>query len=254
MRYFVLILIVFNFVITNAQNLKLTYEARQEIEWTAEQKESFLKNFHDKVEGERQMRQNTHSEPVIYELFYIENSDYTLQKFIPKINNDQDETAAQITIAPSGFGDLFKRQNDGSYYQKFNVYGKKVLVKDSLIYLNSDVLVPSTEIMGYTTYVAETETNLGKVKFWIIKDLPSFLGPWKFASKQGLIAKIEIQHQYFDGKILFDLIQIEHPKKLKMDNFPNTKDAVEPEVVSQMYKEANKKMNEMHNDSSIVED
>ena len=254
MKQLIPIFFVLFAVQSQAQHLKLTYQAWQEIEWSAEQKEKFLEAFHDKVEGERQMRQNTHSEPVIYELYADENTDYTLQKFIPKIRNDQDEDAAQITVAPSGFGDLFKRRKDDFVYQKFNVYSKKVLSKDSLIYLNSGQLKLSDDILGHRSFVDEIETKMGKVKYWIIKDLTAHVGPWKFASDQGLIAKLEIQHQYFDGKIFFDLIEIESLKKLKINDFPNTKNAVEPDVVNQMYEEANKKMNEMHNDSSIVEE
>ena len=159
-----------------------------------------------------------------------------------------------ITVAPSGFGNLFKKKSEHFYLQQFNVYGKEAIVKENIISLSSDQTESTNTALGYVTELMSITDSTGSYKVWFTSELPHTYGPGEFEVKYGFILKMEIQPNDQSGTIFYEAKKIEVPKKLKLDKYPSVKNTITSDELNQMYEKANRIRNEMNENSSISDE
>lgn len=189
MRYLLIILLSTSSIFLLGQKVKLKYEVIQNIKFTKEGKNNF--NNLDRERRKKFLEQNQNPEPSNY-YNYISN-DFSVLKYLSKIDNSQENSNSNVKIAPFGFGYSFRIPNEANVIINIKSLGENVFAK----YPSNKIIWNSTKkdsiILNYKVKLVEGVDSLNqtKVKAWVTKDLPRNRGIFDLNYPDGYVLAFE---------------------------------------------------------------
>lgn len=241
-KYTVFIIALFCLFL-NAQDLEITYLAVVRKTLPDEIRKEFIND------GLRdQLKQNEEPDPAEYKMWISgKESSFT---YVEKINNNQDQNAAVIKVAPAGFGTTYKNLSDSTQRKDFNVYGKKYFSLDKLKRQEWKITKEKKDILGFEVRKATAEDSTAVYTVWYAPKLAISNGPEIYSGLPGLILELEIRTDY--GDILevkrYTATEIEvKNKELKTPPLSKKGKRMSLKEYQEFHKEQDQRFHEMYN-------
>lgn len=244
-KYTVFIIALFCLFL-NAQDLEITYLAVVRKTLPDEIRKEFIND------GLRdQLKQNEEPDPAEYKMWISgKESSFT---YVEKINNNQDQNAAVIKVAPAGFGTTYKNLSDSTLRKDFNVYGKKYFSLDKLERQEWKITKEKKDILGFEVRKATAEDSTAVYTVWYAPKLAISNGPSDYWGVPGLILEAEKSSKtmVYHERFLAESIR-QSDKKLKIIK-PDQGTQIKAEEIDGIFQEANDKRNQMWNEQDAVD-
>lgn len=262
-KLFYLVLVLTSFA--NAQIYEVKVEFQHHTKYTPEYIEKFFGNIKDADARKWNIEQNENPKPLDYLIYSSEKEYNSIEQ--ERIDNAQDtKGGVKKSVAGLPFGLTYSDFTAKENYREVDVYGKKYIVKTPIEKLNWEVTNESKEILGYKVHKAKSKYTVANTVFdveaWFTKDIDFNFMP--------------IAVQPLDGFVLEMNLSIEIPEVGRMDNFirvqnikPNVRNykfknplksdkksklkIISQDELNDIYDEANRKRNEMFNQSSAID-
>lgn len=244
-----------------AQTYEVKIEFQHHTKYTTDYIEKFFGNIKDADARKWNVEQNENPKPLEYLIYSSKSEQNSIEQ--EKINNDQNSQGEIKKSVPGlPFGLTYSDFKSNENYQEVDVYGKKYIVKNLIEKLNWEFTDETKEVLGYKAYKATSKFKKYNVEAWFTKEIDSDFIP--------------IAVQPLDGFVLEMNLFMEIPEVGRMDNHirvvnikPNVKNykfknplkadkksklpIISQKELSEIYDEANRKRNEMFNESSSID-
>ena len=186
-----------------SQTMKIIYEERANIDYQ-------LRN--EKDEETRKRVASFLSKPTVY-ILIIKNdeSQYILANNVPDTKENQsieDEISNNkvMKLGTSNTG-LYKNHSTGSFMNEADIFGKKVIIKDSIINFNWEITDETKTIGNFVCKKATAVYNNNKINAWFTDKIPVSEGPYIYGGLPGLIIELD------NGPKIFAVTKIEQTKE-----------------------------------------
>ncbi|MGV0968498.1 MULTISPECIES: GLPGLI family protein [unclassified Empedobacter] len=248
----IIIIIISSFA--QAQFYEITYETQVQTHYN----EEGLKWFEEAVGGDKlqikkmiEMNQNPPKET----FKFIYNESLSKSEYIRRINNNQDNES-MISKVPMNMGGIVVNDyklNQFSY--EIDVYGKNYLVKDNLIPINITDTGKTKDIIGFKAYEATGKLNDIDIIVWYTKDIPYLYTPDIYTTSKGFILELHYKLNFDNSEMINSWLAIAKKESKKSPKISVPKKGIEVKAnqTDAIYDEANKKMNELRNNSEGVD-
>lgn len=240
--YFLIIGLLFGSFMTG-QQLNITYTATVRTHFTEVEKEEFMKDFHSKEMGAKQLEMNMYPDPVRYLLTI--SPEVGVFIYLPKIKNSQDPDEPKILKVPSGINPIFSLR-DGTFIQEEEIYGRNYQIVDSLKVFEIQNIQPAESVLGFTTLSAEANQDGVLYTILYTPDLPAAFGPDYFRIKEGLMLKVSFSKPEWTSEIVYEAVEKNLNNKAKTAALPKLKNVIKMAEVDTLYDAAEARMSEMY--------
>ncbi len=247
-----LIILISSFA--QAQFYELEYEAQVKTKLN----EKGLKWFEDNVENPVERRETIEANenpPKEYYLFKFNDSEANIS-YIKKVNNSQG-AIQRFIITPENLGTnyLYYDYKNNARLEERDLYGRKFILKSELKNVEFVETSETKEILGYKVQQAIAQLENLKIVVWYTKDIKYNYSPDVYLGVKGFVLKEELIKNDEDKEVLttIEAINIKPSKKIQI-TIPKKGEYVTESEFRRINVEANRKRDEMREQSSSIKD
>ncbi|CAM3198764.1 GLPGLI family protein [Empedobacter stercoris] len=258
-NFLTLIIIISSFAQAQVYEVKVRF--KHHTKYTSEYIEKVFSDIKNEEQRKWNIEQNENPKPIDFLIYSSKNEQNSVEQ--EKINNDQNyqgEIKKSVVGLPLGVTYSDFRLNEN--YKEEDVYGKKYIVKNPIEELVWEYSNETKEILGYKVYKATSDFKKYKVEAWYTKEIDFDFMPINVKPIEGFVLEMNLFVESEKVGRMDNIIRVEaiqpNVKKYKFKNPLKADKASKLPIVSQqeiakIYDEANKKRNEMYNNTQGID-
>lgn len=244
-KLLILIILISSFV--QAQFYEIDFEVKPQIHFTDKALEEMKQYYPDQKQRDEVLEMSKNIPSINYQFSYNKTQSQSVN--IQKIDNSQQAQGGSMGISPDiGEKPIFDYK-EKVFYNETDLFVKKMIIYDSLNYVNFTDTGKSKTILGI-----ETKEAIGKYKdvdviAWYAPLIPQSYSPDKYYGTIGLILELHYKYTKDDVEVMisWNATKKKELKKAPIFTINNKLQKVSYSEFMRMIEEDNQKQRELHN-------